>query len=106
MQKNLTVITSCDYTVCEILFGIGIQERNMSAPVTLENIIILLAKWFLNRLKVESKPFIINEFINLLKRKLEIYRETFGSTESLERVDNEMQKLIQFTLNKITSTGF
>ena len=60
----------------------------------------------LNRLKVESKPFIISEFINLLKRKLEIYRETFGSTESLERVDNEMQKLIQFTLNKITSTGF
>ena len=106
MQKNLTVTTSCDYTVCEILFGIGIQERNMSAPVTLENIIILLAKWFLNRLKVESKPFIISEFINLLKRKLEIYRETFGSTESLERVDNEMQKLIQFTLNKITSAGF
>ena len=106
MQKNLTVTTSCDYTVCEILFGIGIQERNMSAPVTLENIIILLAKWFLNRLKVESKPFIISEFINLLKRKLEIYRVTFGSTESLERVDNEMQKLIQFTLNKITSAGF
>ena len=61
---------------------------------------------FLNRLKVESKPFISSEFINLLKRKLEIYRETFGSTASLERVDNEMQKLIQFTLNKIMSTGF
>ena len=76
-----------DFTVCEILFGICI-DNNESFNII--NFLILLGKQFINKSRTNKEPLYFIKFISLLKNKIEniIYTKVINSQDvkSWERV--------------------
>ena len=56
MKGNLE--TSMNLTVCEILFGIPIQDEGIK-PI---NLIILMGKWFITKRQTQEKSLNLNAF--------------------------------------------
>ena len=72
--------TSMDFTVCEILFGICI-DNNESFNII--NFLILLGKQFINKSRTNKEPLYFIKFISLLKNKIEniIYTKIINSQD-------------------------
>ena len=72
--------TSMDLTVCEILFGICI-DNNESFNII--NFLILLGKQFINKSRTNKEPLYFIKFVALLKNKIEniIYTKNINSQD-------------------------
>ena len=69
-----------DLTVCEVLFGTAIDEKQATAYNYCKNLIILLGRSF-------NKPLQMQSYLNLIKSKLNVYIRLFESLGMKERVD-------------------
>ena len=69
-----------DLTVCEILFGINIQNNDGIDAI---NFLILIGKLFINKSKSNEEPLYFIKFLTLLKDKIEciIYIENINNDE-------------------------
>ena len=65
-KRNLE--TSIKPTICDILFGIPIKEENIDTI----NFINLLGKWYINKTRTQNKPLAFNEFLQILKNKIDM----------------------------------
>ena len=87
--------------VCEIIFGVHIDEISNSAENYCRNLVILIGKWYINHMRSEGKDFHFTEFCSILKHKIDIYLTNFKCPKSLERVDGSIQNSLTMLLNKI-----
>ena len=76
-----------DLTVCEVLFGTAIDEKQATAYNYCKNLIILLGKWYINSQRSFNKPLQMQSYLNLIKSKLNVYIRLFESLGMKERVD-------------------
>ena len=72
--------TSMKFTVCEILFGICIENND---SFNIMNFLILLGKKFINKSRSNSEPLYFINFLSFLKEKIEniVYIKTINSHE-------------------------
>ena len=75
-RKILNTRNDKHYTICEILFGIDSNETKCPAQTHIQNLIILLGKWYINKTRNENKNIIFVEYLNLVKSKSQIYHST------------------------------
>ena len=70
-------------TICEILFGIPINNEGIKLHKTF---IILMGKWFINKRWTQDKLLYLNAFLTILKTKIDmiIYNKTINNKESDE----------------------
>ena len=68
-QRILNITYDSEYSACEILFGIGLNCEKLSANDEIQNLVILMGKWYINTTRTENKPLLFRHFVGLLKRK-------------------------------------
>ena len=49
-------IKDTEYIICEVLFGYGVNEKTLSSINVIQNILILIGKWYINNSKTNEKP--------------------------------------------------
>ena len=76
INKILNTRNDKHYTICEILFGIDSNETKYPVQTRIQNLIILLGKWYINKTRNENKKIIFVEYLNLVKSKFQIYHST------------------------------
>ena len=83
--------TSMNLTICEILFGIPIQDEGIK-PI---NFIILMGKWFINKRRTHEKSLNLNAFFTILKNKINmiVYNKTVNNEDADEWEINLMTML-------------
>ena len=80
MWSKSNLDTSMNLTVCEILFGICIDNND---SLTTLNFLILIGKHFINRSRNNNDPFYFINFLSLLKEKIQAitYSKRINSQE-------------------------
>ena len=76
-----------ELTVCEVLFGTAIDEKNPTSYILCKNLVILLGKWFINSQISFNTPLNVHFFLNFAKNKLNIYIKLYENAEMDKRVD-------------------
>ena len=87
-QRILNITYDSEYSACEILFGIGLNDE-------IQNLVLLMGKWYINKTRSENNPLLFRHFVGLLKLKFETYDNIFGSPGNIERVSKEIQTKIK-----------
>ena len=60
--------TCFQFTICDIIFGILIKEENIDLP----NFIIIIGKWYINKMRTQNQELKLNYFLKLLKNKIDM----------------------------------
>ena len=94
----LKVKHETEFTICEILFGTGIDTNLKTAYNYCKNFIVLIGKWYINYIRSENKTLIFEEYLAILQAKLKIYVTKFNCPKTYERVDSEIQNNFSFLL--------
>ena len=89
-----------EFTECEILFGYNIFETKYSAVNHIQNIVILVGKWYLNKNRSDHQYICFNQFLCILKRKIDIYVKIYTSKIDLKRPNYELQIGLKTILKK------
>ena len=87
--------------ICEIIFRVHIDAKNISPKIYCMNLVILLGKWYINQMRSQSKTVHFLEFCSVVKLKIEIYLTNFKTTKTLERVDGGIKKSLKMLLNTL-----
>ena len=82
-QRILNITYDSEYSACEILFGIGLNCEKLSANDEIQNLVILMGKWYINKTRTENNPLLFRHFVGLLKLKFETYDKIFGCPENI-----------------------
>ena len=90
-----------EFTICEILFGTGIDTNLKTAYNYCKNFIVLIGKWYINYIRSENKTLIFEEYLAILQAKLKIYVTKFNCPKTYERVDSEIQNNFSFLLRRL-----
>ena len=88
-----------EYTACEILFGVKLDCEQPNAINELENLTIMIGKWYINKTKIDNRNLSFRQFLGKLRLKLEIYDAMFREPHNIDRVDTESEikiKMKQF----------
>ena len=75
-KKHIKHNSEC--SACDILFGSWLNCKNLSANDEIQNLIILMEKWYINKRRSENNPLLFGDFLGLLKLKLERYNKILG----------------------------
>ena len=89
MWSKSNLDTSMNLTVCEILFGIYIENNN--SLMTL-NFLILIGKYFINRSRNNGDPLFFIKFLSLLKEKIQ--NITYTKIVNSQELDNWERDLL------------
>ena len=89
MWSKSNLDTSMNLAVCEILFGICIENNN--SLMTL-NFLILIGKYFINRSRNNSEPLFFIKFLSLLKEKIQ--NITYTKIVNSQELDNWERDLL------------
>ena len=92
-----------ELTVCEVLFGTAIDEKNPTSYILCKNLVILLGKWFINSQRSLNTPLNVHFFLNFAKNKLNIYIKLYENAEMDKRVDVRLKdgiNLVRRNLNE------
>ena len=100
MNKVLN-IKDREYTVCEVLFGYGVNEKKLSSINMIQNFLILLGKWYINISKTNGKPLVFNEYLLLLKSKSKIYLKLPDYSDNAEGVNNDIKGYLKAIASNI-----
>ncbi len=68
IANNLDI--KLNFTICEVIFGIHFY--NTQIELEMINFIVLIAKWYINKVKTEEKSLYFINFIELLKDKIQV----------------------------------
>ena len=81
-------INDTKYTLCEMLFDYGVNEKKLSSINMIQNILFLIWKWYINISKTNGKPLVFNEYLLLLKSKSKIYLKLPDYSDNAEGVND------------------
>ena len=101
IQNILDITDKTEYTACEILFGIGLNYKKYTKADEMENLIIVIAKWYINKTRVENNLPDFRQFLGILKSKLETYGKILGDSQNIEGVDSELKAQLQKILRNM-----
>ena len=84
MLNSLDLHSNPNFTICEVLFGNKPKaETQMNKLI---NIIITIAKWYLNQCRTNKKELNFTSFLSIVREKLNIYKCIFrAETEGVKR---------------------
>ena len=94
-RSVLKIHSESQYTECEIIFGYNIFESKYSTSTHIQNIIIFVRKWYLNRNRVENSNVSFSQFLVILKHKLEIYTFSYAEKYPLRETDRELESKLK-----------
>lgn len=101
ITQVLKIKNNFEYSVCEILFGIGLDTKELGANEAIQNLVILMGKWYINKTRTENNPLHFRHFLRLVKMKLEAHDRTFVTPDNIERVDENIILKIKQILSQI-----
>ena len=91
LRKTLNLEDRLDFTICEVIFGIG-QRQNPKPTRVILNMVILLAKWYINNCRRNEKELSLLEFISILSNKMLIYKNIYAM--AVEGVEKQIFEII------------
>ncbi len=90
MKSNIEI--EYNFTVCEVIFGIPFKVNHIALQII--NFILLLGKWYMNKIKTEGKVLYFISFLELLSEKIHIIT-------NINKINSCPNKVWQDTLKNI-----
>ena len=56
-----------------IQLSVGLNHSKFTAKVRIQNLLILLGKWYINKIRTDARELSFTEYLSLVKSKLQIY---------------------------------
>ena len=100
MLNSLDLHSNPNFTICEVLFGTKPKGETQSVN-KLINIIITIAKWYLNHCRTNKQELNFTYFLSIVKEKLDIYKCIFMA--EAEGVNRDLYQLLEEKWNSLNS---
>ena len=90
LKSNMNI--NFPLTVCEVIFGI---PNSADSNIKLINFLIIITKWYLNKMKSESKQIYFITLLSIIREKLEsiMYINNLNNKEN-ENWENELRDML------------
>ena len=69
-------------SICEILLGLNLENSSLSHCI---NTVIIWGKWYINKNKSFCKAVLINDFLKIIKSKVEILEKIYSKEKKINK---------------------
>ena len=82
--------TELKLSICDILLGLNLENSSLSHCI---NTVIIWGKWYINKNKNLHNSVYINDFLKIIKSKLQILEEVYSKEKKIKKFNKIYKRL-------------